>query len=223
MRHPEMQGVGEILDGWPGRHRLFRPALIPGDGPGPGAGYDTSGVVLMGSAASVHEPLAWLDRLGAWLLPVIEGDVRVPLLGICFGHQLIAHLAGGEVGFLDDEGRGKLLGVERTRLNGSRLVPQRDALEVVVSHREEVKRLPSGYRAIASRRKVEFDGIEHVELPVFGFQFHPEAREEFAGHAGIDPAAITAAVRQDSKALLGGFRRVVLDLQDAAAGERAVR
>jgi GMP synthase-like glutamine amidotransferase len=223
IRHAETQGVGEILDGWPGPHRLFRPVLTPGDGPGPDAGYETSGVVLMGSAASVHEPLAWLDRLGAWLRPVIEGGVRVPLLGICFGHQLIAHLAGGEVGFLDDDGRDKLLGVYRTRLNASRLVPQRDALDVVVSHREEIKRLPCGYRAVASRQEVEFDGIEHVDLPIFGFQFHPEAREEFAVHAGIDPGVISAAVRQDSRALLGAFRRVVLDREDAAAGARAVR
>lgn len=210
VRHPESQGVAEVLGDWSGTHRLFRPALHRGDGPDPGAGYDVSGIVVMGSAASVHDvDLPWLVGLSDWLRPVVAGQVRVPLFGICFGHQLIAHLAGGQVGFLDDGGREKLLGVQHTRLDRSRLLPDRSGLDVVVSHREEVKRLPEGYRIVASREAVPVDGIEHVDRPVFGFQFHPEARDEFARHAGIDSASITDEVRRGSRALLAAFRECV--------------
>ena len=52
LRRPEDQGVREVLAGWSGSHRLFRPAR-DGDGPGPETGYDAQGVVLLGSMASV--------------------------------------------------------------------------------------------------------------------------------------------------------------------------
>jgi GMP synthase-like glutamine amidotransferase len=212
-KRPEEQGIGSILDGWPGESRVFRPALRPSDGPRPESGWDADGFVLMGSAASVHDRLPWIESLAAWLRPLLTGEVRAPLFGICFGHQLIAHVAGGEVAFLTDD-RAKRLGIELSELDGSRLLPGRHGLQVVVSHREEVRRLPDGFRRVACRPAVEVDGMEHAQLPVFSFQFHPEAREEFAGHVGIEPVRIDSRVRADSRRLLGAFRDHVL----AAAG-----
>jgi GMP synthase-like glutamine amidotransferase len=208
-RRPEEQGVGTILRDWPGESRVFRPALRPGDGPGPESGWAAEGVVLMGSAASVHDRLPWLGPLTDWLRPLLTGEIRVPLLGICFGHQLIAHAAGGTVGFLNAD-RSKRLGVELSELEGSRLLPGRHALRVVVSHREEVSRLPAGFHRVARRPGVAVDGMEHSRLPVFSFQFHPEAREEFAGHVGLHADHIDDRVREDSRRLLGAFRDRVL-------------
>ena len=84
-------------------------------------------------------------------------------------------------------------------------------LRVVVSHREEVKRLPGRYRISARRPGVSIDGMEHPELPLFSFQFHPEAGEEFAHHVGLDPSCLDERVREDSRRLLGAFRRLVLE------------
>jgi GMP synthase-like glutamine amidotransferase len=207
--NPEDEAIEFMLDGWPGESRVFRPALRPGDGPQPRDGYDTDGIVLMGSSASVHETLSWIAPLASWLAPVLAGEVRRPLLGICFGHQLIAHLAGGEVGWLDEE-RSKRLGVESSELAGGRLLPGRRRLRVVVSHREEVRRLPQTYGVTARRPGVSHDGLEHHELPIYSFQFHPEAWEEFAHHVGLDPSVLDDQVREDSRTLLGAFRRVVL-------------
>ena len=208
-KRPEEQGVAAILRGWPGESRLFRPALRPGDGPEPASGWEADGFVLMGSAASVYDRLPWLGPLSDWLRPLLTGEVEAPLLGICFGHQLIAHVAGGEVGFLNED-RAKRLGVEQSRFEGSRLLPGRHSLRVVVSHREEVSRLPDGFRRVARRPGVALDGMEHSRLPVFSFQFHPEAREEFAGHVGVDAAEIDDRLREDSRKLLGAFRDLVL-------------
>jgi GMP synthase (glutamine-hydrolysing) len=209
INNPEVEGIASILEGWPGDSRVFRPALNPGDGPAPEHGYDTDGVVLMGSASSVYDTLPWATRLSAWIGPLVEGRVRRPLLGICYGHQLIAHLAGGEVGWLN-EGREKRLGVEESELRGGRLLPGRRRLRVVVSHREEVKRLPAGCRVTASRPGVSIDGLEHREFPVFSYQFHPEAGEEFARHVGLDPAVLDERVHEDSRLLLGAFRDLIL-------------
>ncbi len=203
--HPEDQGVAEILQDWSGESRLFRPAL-DGDGPGPGDGYDVDAIVLMGSAASVDDDLPWLGPLRAWLQPILDGDQPRPLLAICFGHQLIAEMAGARVGWLE-ESRDKRVGVERTAVRGSRLVGEDADLRVVVSHRETVVEAPSGYRVTATRPGVPYDGLEHETLEIFSYQFHPEAREEFAERSGIAVAKIDARLRADSRRVLDGFRR----------------
>jgi GMP synthase-like glutamine amidotransferase len=204
VNNPEDQAVKEILRGWPGESRLFRPSFLPGDGPEPATGYEADGVVLMGSAASVYDSLPWLEQLSAWLRPILAGHIEVPLLGVCFGHQLIAHLSGAEVAFIHDDHR-KRIGVEITELEGGRLLPGRHSLRVVVSHREMVCSRPAGYRVVARRPGVDIDGLEHAELPIFTFQFHPEAREEFALHVGIDPAHIDGRLRDDSRKLISAF------------------
>ena len=174
------------------------------DGPGPETGHDTDGVVLLGSKASVHDERDWLSRLAGWLHPILDGRRPIPLLGVCFGHQLIAHLAGAAVGFVD-AAQTKLVGVELSRLEGGRLLPGVHDLRVVVSHREEVKEVPADYRLTARRDRAPIDGLEHCELPIFSFQFHPEARQDFARSAGLDPALIDTPLEVDSRRLLDAF------------------
>jgi GMP synthase-like glutamine amidotransferase len=205
LNSPEDQGVAEVLKGWSGESRLFRPAL-DGDGPAPGDGYDVDAVVLMGSAVSVYQDLPWLDSLRKWLRPIIDGQQQRPLLGICFGHQLIAQMAGARVDWLESS-REKRVGVERTEVRGSRLLAEDADLRVVVSHRETVIEAPRDYRVTASRPGVPYDGLEHETLEIFSYQFHPEARDEFAARSGIPAAEIDASVRADSRLLLDGFCR----------------
>lgn len=219
--NPEDQGVEEILDGWRGPSRVFRPCLRPGDGPGPRTGHETDGVVVMGSAASVHEPTPWMDDLAAWVRPLLSGRRPLPLLGICFGHQLLAHLAGGRVELARADGS-KSVGVEVSRLEGGRLLPGSHALHVVVSHREVVREAPPAYRVVAGRPGVPIDGLEHVDLPIFSFQFHPEARDDFARTAGFDPQAVDRRVREDGQRVLGAFRERVRSYAAAPKKEPAV-
>jgi len=142
----------------------------------------------------------------------------IPVLGICFGHQLIAHLAGGEVGLVAADGS-KRTGVETTRIRNSGLVAGDATLRVVVSHREEVKACPPGFRVVASRPGVPVDGLEHTSLPLYSFQFHPEAREEFARHAGIAPEGIDETLRSENRRLLRAFHEVVVT-RSASPGRR---
>ena len=208
--YPEGQGARVAAGDWPGEVRLLFPALSPGDGPDASTGYDTEGVIVLGSRASVHDDLDWLARLSDWLRPIVEGERDVPLLGICFGHQLVCHLAGGEVGMIDPDGH-KLVAYERTQLDESRLVPDRVEMEVVASHKEGVLAAPPGFRVTGRRDCSPVDLVEHPERPVFGAQFHPEAREEFTGCAGLEPSGLTPAFRRDNDALLAAFRTIALE------------
>jgi len=203
LNRPEDQGVEEIRSCWIGESRLFRPVLAA-DGPGPDAGYDFDALVLMGSAASVYDTHDWLTALRDWLRPILAGEVVRPTLGLCFGHQLIGEMAGARVDFLEPSKK-KRVGVEETRIDGSRLMPEATHLRVVVSHREAVVETPDHYLVTASRPGVPVDGLEHESLPVFSYQFHPEAREEFAGNAGIDEREIDDRLRADSRRVLDAF------------------
>ena len=201
----EREGAAQIAACWPGEHRLTLPVLQPGDGPRRGDGYDADAIVVMGSGASVDDAYPWLAELTDWLAPIVSGEVERPLFGICFGHQLIAHLAGAPVALNEPQGS-KRLAVEQTRVAGSRLFPDGEH-RVVVSHREQVVGLPAGYRTIAERPGVPFDGIEHERRPIASFQFHPEARGEFAARTGLPPEQIDERLRADSDALLRAFLR----------------
>jgi GMP synthase-like glutamine amidotransferase len=204
---PEDEGVREIVGDWPGEVKVLQPGLRHGDGPAPGDGYDFSGVVLMGSRASVHDGLPWLPPLLRWLDPILEGSAPVPLLGICFGQQVIAHRRGSTVGFVHED-RKQELGLQETVLEGSRLVPDLDRLRVVVSHNEEVKDVPAGYRVVATRPRIPIDGIEHERLPIFAYQFHPEARREFLTERKVDLTGLDEAAVAKMNRLLAAFRSV---------------
>ena len=203
LHDPEDQGVREVIEGWPGESAVRRPGLDPRDLIGPSESHDADGIVLLGSAASVHDTSRWARDLEAWLRPVVRGEIVVPLLGVCYGHQIVAHLAGAAVGFLNED-RSRRRGIETTRFHGSRLIRGDRDLKVVVSHRETVPEAPAGFRATASRPGVPVDALEHLELPVFSVQFHPEAREE--------------RVREDGRLVLEAFRTLVLERFRAGRG-----
>lgn len=205
---PEDAGVAEIRGDFSGEVRVLRPALR-GDGPGPGDGYDFDAVVLMGSRASVHDDLPWLADLGRWLDPLLDGSVVRPLLGICFGHQLVAHRAGAEVRRVNADGSEER-GVQLTRFAPCRLVPEGGSLRVVTSHGEEVAGAPEGFRGVAARERVGVDALEHDRLPVFTVQFHPEAREEFLRRRGLGPHPEEARAFEDQSRILKRFRTLAL-------------
>lgn len=205
---PEDEGAATILRGWDGDAVVLQPALRPGDGPGPGTGYDVDGIVIMGSRASVFDDHPWLSALGAWLDPILDGSIPRPVFGICFGHQLIAHRAGGIVGPLGPEGIEER-GMRESHFDRCRLWPELRTLHVAVSHGETVHRLPAGYRAVASRERVPIDAIEHERRPIFGVQFHPEARASFLTARGLDAAAMDERAAAACDRLIAAFHQVV--------------
>lgn len=200
---PETQGVAEVAALWGGPVHVWTPALDPATRPS-GTVRDHAGVVLLGSRASVHDELAWRPGLDEFLVPALSNEAGRPFLGVCFGHQWLAHVAGGEVAFARP-GRDKIVGVQRTKFEPGRWFRDGATLSVVVSHREVVTRVPAGYRPVASREDSRFDALEHVEAPVWSVQFHPEARDEFASNAGIDPATVDPRTIADSRRVLRAF------------------
>ncbi len=173
--------------------------------PDPGS---TPAVVVTGAAAMVTDDEPWSLACERWLRVLVEQGV--PVLGVCYGHQLLARAFGGEVGFNphDDE-----VGTTQVTLNAE---GQRDPLfaglpsELVVqsSHRQSVIVLPREARLLASNGHDAHQAFALGDR-AWGVQFHPEFdadimrgyledRSEGLQERGIDTVSLHAAARDSS-------------------------
>lgn len=107
----------------------------------------------------------------------------IPLLGICFGHQLIGAAYGSEVRDLGSTVRQikevKLL----TRDLLFRGLP--DSIRVSESHRQALNEVPDGFRHLAESATSRVEAIGHETRPVYGVQFHPERSDEQHPHGRV--------------------------------------
>ena len=123
-------------------------------------------IVLSGGPKSVHQPGAPSIDPGVF-------DLGVPVLGICYGQQLMASALGGEVGRTGVAEFGKAeLTVDAP---GSVLFKEQPTEQVVwMSHNDAVVRSPAGFTPTASTPVSPVAAFEDRERSLFGVQFHPE-------------------------------------------------
>jgi GMP synthase (glutamine-hydrolysing) len=125
-----------------------------------------AGLILSGGPSSVYEPGApdcdpRIFRLG------------VPMLGICYGQQLMAQALGGEVGHVEagEYGKADLRVLDRTSTLFEGLP---ESGPVWMSHRDAVVKPPPGFKVTASTATSPVAAMEEPDLGLFGVQFHPE-------------------------------------------------
>ena len=134
---------------------------------------DIIGVILGGSPLSVYAEDAFLPDLS----PIIG---RYPVLGICYGAQLLSRSFGGKVEPVGtrEYGRAMLDGIDAgcPLLKGIKAPTQ-----VWMSHGDSITALPEGYRRVASTGNVRFAAFECERDRVWGVQFHPEVEHSLQG------------------------------------------
>ena len=125
-----------------------------------------AGLILSGGPASVYEE-------GAPTLDAGLFDMGIPVLGICYGHQLMAQALGGEVAATGQrEYGGTTLSVDQP---GGVLLADFGAEEQVwMSHGDAVTRAPEGFRVTARTDQIPIAAMEDPERELFAVQFHPE-------------------------------------------------
>ena len=121
------------------------------------------GIILSGGPASVHVE-------GAPTIDVGIYDAGVPVLGICYGAQLVALDLGGEVA---KTGRGEYGRTSLDVLGGSSVVVG-GAQDVWMSHFDTITRAPDGFTTVASTPDTPAAAFESDERKIYGVQFHPE-------------------------------------------------
>ncbi len=134
---------------------------------------DVIGVILSGSPLSVYAEDAARPSLGAFL-------GRKPVLGICYGAQLLSFSQGGRVEPVGSREYGR---AELSFIDAS--CPLFKGIEapsqVWMSHGDTITALPEGYRVTASTDSVEFAAFQSASDPVWGVQFHPEVMHTLQG------------------------------------------
>lgn len=130
-----------------------------------------AGVLVTGSPAMVSHRLDWSERTAQWLAQAHAA--QLPMLGVCYGHQLIAHALGGRVG---PNPHGRRIGTFEIRIHhdGNPLLQAADdRLPVHATHVEAVLDPPAGSRVIASSEGDDHHAL-HFGANTWGVQFHPE-------------------------------------------------
>ncbi|SNR33387.1 MULTISPECIES: glutamine-hydrolyzing GMP synthase [Hymenobacter] len=134
---------------------------------------DIRGVVLSGSPCSVRDANSPNPDLSKYL-------GQVPVLGVCYGAQLLAHQQGGDVmpATIREYGRARLARVHHDSplLHG---VPTES--QVWMSHGDTIKTLPAGFDIIASTPEVAVAAFHIAGQPTYGIQFHPEVTHSTDG------------------------------------------
>ena len=99
--------------------------------------YKPRGIVVLGSSCSVYDENPWQRELEKWLAEKIAE--KIPVLGMCYGHQLVAHIFGAKLGYLN-ENRKSFKGFREIDIcEKSPLVLSSQKGFLVASHKEEVK------------------------------------------------------------------------------------
>jgi len=129
-----------------------------------------SALIITGSAASVHERREWMLRTEASLRSIVHSGV--PVLGVCFGHQLLAQALGGDVQPSDIGREMSTIVVETVAAD-----PLLDGLEgsfaANACHRDSVVRLPENTEVLA-RSNGDPHQCLRFSSRCYGVQFHPE-------------------------------------------------
>ena len=127
------------------------------------------GIILTGGPNSIYLPDSPKCNLELF-------NLGIPVLGICYGMQLMCHMLGGEVSACDvgEYGRTQVIP------NGSKLLPK-EPFNALMSHRDSVKRIPEGFVTTASTNTC-IAACENTAKKLYCVQFHPETKHTDGGH-----------------------------------------
>lgn len=173
----------------------------------PGSPTQHDAFLVTGSKYSVYDPLPWIGRLKSF---VHAAAATRPVVGICFGHQLVAEAFGGRVRKAE---QGWGVGVHRYTVSRrpTWMQPVREEIALIASHQDQVVQPPPGAQVLAGNSFCPI-GAMQIGRNVISLQMHPEMQAEYGralydmrreviGSERIDAAVASLAQPTDADAV----------------------
>jgi GMP synthase (glutamine-hydrolysing) len=129
--------------------------------------FSPKGIILSGGPASIYDrdaPKASQDIL----------DLKVPILGICYGMQFITHFLGGVVAKAKDREYGSAIITIKDDTDLFHGLARRSGHTVWMSHGDRIDEMPRGFRVLAFTKNSPIAAMAHLQRRFYGVQFHPE-------------------------------------------------
>jgi GMP synthase (glutamine-hydrolysing) len=186
-------------------HRVYEDLKFPEE-------QDLAGIIISGSPSMITENHTWSKKTKEWLKPHLE--MQTPILGVCYGHQLLARLLGGIV---DWNPKGREIGAVKMKLTENAkddplfaeyYATNQRSLELYASHMQSVIYLPENIKVLG-KTKLDSHHCFSYNNHLWGFQFHPEfnaeittsflkARSEYLISEGLDYQQHLDSVKESS-------------------------
>lgn len=173
------------------------------------------GIVLSGGPNSVYED-------GSFAIDPEILELGIPILGICYGMQLITQTLGGKVVPADEAGSREYGQAPLTHDTTSPLFGQTPEEQLVLmSHGDAVTEIPDGFVRTAVSADCPFAAIENPDKNIYGIQFHPEVRHSVYGTDLLKNFAVTiCGARQDWS--MDNFIDMAIEKIRATVGDKKV-
>lgn len=130
------------------------------------------GIVLSGGPNSVYDE-------GSFDIDPEIFELGLPILGICYGMQLISHKLGGKVESASESEYG--VAPLALKAKSELFANTPDTQDVLMSHGDRVVEIPEGFHVMATSPNSPFAAVENTERRIYGIQFHPEVRHSVFG------------------------------------------
>jgi GMP synthase (glutamine-hydrolysing) len=125
---------------------------------------EPKGIIFSGGPSSVYNSDAPIPKKEIF-------EMKLPILGICYGHQLIVNNFGGKVKHANKEYGSSLLTIEN---DSDLLSGMGESIRAWMSHGDEAEQIPSGFKIIGHTETANTAAIANQEKSIYGIQFHPE-------------------------------------------------
>lgn len=169
------------------------------------------GIIMSGGPSSVYEK-------GAPVVPAKILKLGIPVLGICYGWQLMAKLLTANV-----KNTAKEYGPEKMRVDaGNGLfkdIPDSEFI-VYVSHGDSVMSLPNGFETTASTRSVKYTAVQNQENRLYGVQFHPEVHHTMYGLEILNNFVMIC--NESPKPLILDPKKIIADIKVQVGNQKVI-
>ncbi len=175
--------------------------------------FNVKGLIFSGGPSSVYEPNA--PKLHPRIL-----EVNLPILGLCYGHQLLAQLTGSKV----EPAACKEYGVAQVSIDKPVGVLEglSEKEQVWMSHGDTVFTPPPGFEALAHTENCPVAAFRHKTKPIYGLQWHPEVIHTEKGMRMLQNFIFQVCKCQANWQMEDLIPKMVKELQTETCGSRAI-